>query len=521
MSDTPTVAVAGLSKSFGGARALENVDLEVRPGEVHGLLGENGSGKSTLIKVLAGFHNVDGGSLQVHGENVPLPLGPGAFRELGLEFVHQDLGLIESLSVVENFRIGHLTSRRWRISWDAERRETRKVFDRYGIDVNPRDRVADVRPVQRAQVAIARAVEGIRASLAAKDTGGGLLVLDEPTVFLPKSEVDHLFRIVREIVATGAAVLFVSHDLDEVREITDRVTVLRDGRVVDTVVTGEVSEDELVEMIIGRRLARMGRTSGRAVSENVAVAADAVSGGILTNVTLDVALGEVVGLTGLVGSGAEDLVYLLFGAEKATSGTVKLAGTTLSLEGMTPSRAIAAGIALIPADRQLDGSIGTLSVIDNLAAPVLSSYMTGPRLNRRRMAKRARELMIEFDVRPRDPHAQYSTLSGGNQQKVMLAKWLQMDPAVLLFHEPTQGVDVGAREQIFRLVRQLAAKGKPVLCASTDYEQLAAICDRVLVFGRGEIVQQLTGEDVTKERIAEQCYSSLGDGDGAPPQRQR
>lgn len=508
----PSLAVRNLTKRFAGVRALEDVNLEIRPGEVHGLLGENGSGKSTLIKVLAGFHDVDGGELEVHGAPVKLPLEPGQFRSLGLEFVHQDLGLIESISVLENLRIGELAGSRWRISWKQERRRAREVFERYGIDLDPDQAVADIRPVQRAQLAIARAVEGMRASLAELGTDHGLLVLDEPTVFLPRTEVDQLFRLVREIASTGASVLFVSHDLDEVRRITDRVTVLRDGRVVDTVDTASVTEGRLVEMIIGRQLANLmvpDRDDGSPDEQEQLATIRDVSGGTLEGVSFSVRSGEVLGLTGLVGSGFEEIAYFLFGAARVDTGELVLGGKTYALASMTPSRAIAAGLGLIPADRQTDGSVGTLSVVDNVTLPVLRDYHRGPYLDRRRMVRDAAALADQFDVRPRDPAARCASLSGGNQQKVVLAKWFQTDPLLLLLHEPTQGVDVGARQQIFQLIRAPTKEGKGVICASSDYEQLAAVCDRVLVFGRGRIVQQLEGADVTKERITEQCYNSM------------
>jgi ribose transport system ATP-binding protein len=508
----PTLVLRGLTKRFAGVCALDQVDLDIRPGEVHGLLGENGSGKSTLIKVLAGFHDVDEGELEIHGEPIKLPMEPGQFRALGLDFVHQDLGLIDSISVMENLRIGELTGSRWRISWKRERRRAREVFATYGIDLDPDAKVSEIRPVQRAQLAIARAVEGMRQSLAESDSNRGLLVLDEPTVFLPRTEVDHLFRLIREIAATGASVLFVSHDLDEVRRITDRVTVLRDGRLVDTVDTDSVDETRLVEMIIGRQLAHLmvpDRDTSAATDHGAVATINGVTGGTLRDVSFSVRRGEVLGVTGLVGSGFEEIAYFLFGAEPVEAGELVLDGRTHDLRSMTPARAMRAGIALIPADRQADAAVGTLSVVDNITLPVLDRYASGPHLNRGRMAQDAARLTEQFDVRPREPWKSCASLSGGNQQKVVLAKWFQMDPTLLLLHEPTQGVDVGARQQIFQLIRAPTEEDKGVICASSDYEQLAAVCDRVLVFGRGRIVQQLEGDDVTKERITEQCYNSV------------
>jgi ribose transport system ATP-binding protein len=504
----PIVALRGLTKRFAGVLALDGVDFEIRPGEVHGLLGENGSGKSTLIKVLAGFHDVDAGDLTVAGTDVALPLGPGQPTALGFQFVHQDLGLIESLSVLENLRLADMNERRMLISWKDERRKAREVFARYGIDLDPTLDVGEVRPVQRAQLAIARAMEGIR-----RTGGQGLLVLDEPTVFLPRDEVDHLFALVREVVAEGHAVLFVSHDTDEVRRITDRVTVLRDGRLAGTVVTADVTEAQIVELIIGRELAVLDRRgNAEAAKRPVAAEIKDLHSVALDGVSFNVHEGEVLGLTGLLGSGFEDVLYFLFGATAPAAGALTMGGRTHDLRKLAPLDAMRAGMALVPADRKNDGSVATLSITDNVTVPVLRSHMRGGFLRRGAMNRSTAELMDRYDVRPRDPRNLYGALSGGNQQKALMAKWLQTDPRLLLLHEPTQGVDVGAREQIYDVVRRPAAEGRSVVVASADHEQLAAVCDRVLVFGRGQIVSELVGSDLTQERITEQCFSSLSVG---------
>ena len=505
----PRLELRGLSKSFGGTQALRGVDLAVLPGEVHGLLGENGSGKSTLIKILAGYHAPDDGELWIDGEDVRLPLAPGQFRDLGMSFVHQDLGLVESLGVLENLRVADLASSRSRfhISWRAERARARETFDRYGVRLDPAATVAELKPVERALLAIVRALEEIRAV----GRGHGVLVLDEPTVFLPREGVERLFSLVREAAANGAAILFVSHDLDEVREITDRVTVLRDGALVGTVVTSETREATFVEMIIGRQLAALGEPVHADLSERrVAVSVEGLSGRTVEDVSLQLREGEIVGLTGLIGSGFEELPHLLFGARQARAGRLVLRGSTIDLGGLTPSAATRAGIALIPADRKRDGSVETLPVVENLALPVLDRYFNRFALERRRMRRESGELMRTFDVRPPDPSLLYGELSGGNQQKALLAKWFQSEPRLLLLDEPTQGVDVGARQQIFELLRAaVSERGMHVLCASSDYEQLAVLCDRVVVFGRGRVWRELAGDDVTKDRIIEQCFAAM------------
>ena len=510
----------GRTKPFSGGLALAAVHLAIAAGEVHGLLGENGSGKSTLIKVLAGFYGVDGGCLRVNGHEVALPLAADSPRRLGLEFVHQDLGLIESLSVVENLNAADMAKRRWRISWSEERRKAREVFDRYGIDLDPAAAVADVRPVQRAQLAIARAMEGMRASRErdGETRTSGLLVLDEPTVFLPREEVDQLFALMRGVAASGASVLFVSHDIDEVLRVTDRATVLRDGRLVDTVVTSETSHGDLIEQIIGRRLAAhvppalLGDTTQGAP---VLARVRGLSSDPLVDVDLDVHAGEVLGVTGLLGAGFEHLPYLLCGAVAPDTGQLVLDGTEHDLRKLTSWRATPAGIVLIPADRKNDGAVQDLSVTDNVTMPVLDRFGRKTRLDRRAMTATTAALLDQYDVRPRDPSLPISALSGGNQQKALIAKWLQTEPRLLLLHEPTQGVDIGARGQIWDVVRASADAGRSVVCASADHEQLAALCDRVLVFARGRVIAELSGADVTKDRITERCLSSVTLADAA------
>jgi ribose transport system ATP-binding protein len=501
------VALRHISKTFDGVRVLHDVNLTIRRGEVHGLLGENGSGKSTLIKILSGFHAPDsGGELEINGRPVSLPLRPGEFRRLGMSFVHQDLGLVPSLSVVENLFVGDLTSQRsWRLSWARERRRARRTFESFGLELDPRAKVSDLSPTDRALLAIVRAVGELRAKTAGDGSAYGLLVLDEPTVFLGASDRDQLFSIVREIAATRASILFVSHDLHEILELTDRVTVLRDGKVRGTVDTAQATHEVLVEMIIGRGLQALSIARER-TEAGKEISITGLTGGYSRDVSLRVQEGEVVGLTGLPGSGFEEIPYYVFGARSAAAGRLDLGGATYDLRRMSPSRALEAGVALVPADRQLHGSVGSLSVGDNVTLRVLDRYQSHLRLSRSRMRRDARKLLEQFDVRPPDPGLKFQSLSGGNQQKAMLAKWLHTKPSLLLLHEPTQGVDVGARQQIFQLIRKTAADGTAVVCVSTDYEQLAAVCDRVVVFGRGRVAHELTGDRVTKERIAEECY---------------
>jgi ribose transport system ATP-binding protein len=510
--------IHGLSKSFGGARALDAVDLELRAGEVHGLLGQNGSGKSTLLKVLSGFHQPDEGSLQMRGEAVHLPLAPGAYRALGMAFVHQDLGLVPDLSVCENLIVARLGAGvQKRVRWRAEHARVAEALERHGLgEIDSRAKVSSLSQMQRALLAIVRAVEELRDA----EHAHPLLVLDEPTAFLPRAGIEQLFALVRGLVDRGASVLFVTHDLDEVVELCDRVTVLRDGRLAGTAEVGETDADALVELIVGRRLAALAARSAPSGAEAAAVAAipprlraRGVRGRYVDGIDLEIRPGEILGVTGLLGSGFEELPHLLFGSRPG-EGTLTLTDEReatdeeLALDRLTPGRAVKLGLAFVPSDRPLDGAVGALSITDNVTMTTLGEHRRGPLLSRRAMREKARELGERFAVVPNDPGAALSALSGGNQQKVVLAKWLQRDPRVLLLDQPTQGVDVQARRQLFDAISGAARRGSAVLCASADYEELAALCDRILIVARGRVVRELRREELSKERIAEHVLTS-------------
>jgi ribose transport system ATP-binding protein len=516
---TPFVKVRRLTMEFGGQRALDAVDMDILPGEVHGLVGENGSGKSTLIKILAGFHVPLAGTLEVAGRPIPLPLHPGQFRELGFAFVHQDLGLIPSLSVLENLimdRLAQPTSRAF-IRWRRELKNAAELLERFDVPIDPRRLVADLKPIERALLAIVRAMHfsmDVETDGSASPAAGRLLVLDEPTVFLAHDEVERLYRLIRNLVcqqSSRASVLFVSHDLDEVKQITDRTTVLRDGRVVDTVVAAEVSREALIKMIVGRDLPVSSAPKHSQVTANRALRIEGLSTAALRDVSLDLPAGEVLGLTGLLGAGYEDVLYALYdGAGTAWSGRAILPdGRQVQLNRMTPEQAIGHRIFLIPVDRLRQGCAPSLPVADNVTAPWLHRYFRGKFLRRRAMLTETQARMRDFGVRPPDPGAEFASLSGGNQQKALLAKWLQTTPQVLLLHEPTQGVDVGARQQIWTVIERLGGECA-VLYAGSDYDELARVCNRVVIINNGTVRRILSGDEVAKERITEECLAEQG-----------
>jgi ribose transport system ATP-binding protein len=499
----PTLEVRGISKSFGGVPALRHADLTIRPGEIHGLLGQNGSGKSTLIKVLAGYHAPDpGGSIVVDGGEVRLPLLPSESRDRGIAFVHQDLGLEDRLTVLENLRVGRYEHRALgRISWKAERLRARATLERFDLDVDVDQLVSRLSESERAMLALVRAVQDV-----SETERRGLLVLDEPTVYLPRDAVDRLFGIMRRIAADGIAILFVSHQLEEVLAVTDRVTVLRDGRVVGTAETSESNDESLVAMILGRHLRGLYPEHSPQLAGKSLLAVQNLTGTMSREVSLELAPGETLGVTGLVGMGWDEVPYLIYGATRATSGEVTLDGGSVPAAEMSPERSVRSGMALVPANRLRDGMVASLTIEDNVALPVLRRHFSGGRLHLGALRESVADVLRRVEARPAEPARRIGTLSGGNQQRAVLGKWLQIEPAVLLLHEPTQGVDVGARKQIFELIRDATKAGRGVLIAAGDNEDLGHLCDRVLIFRDGRVVCELSGDEVTPERILDESY---------------
>lgn len=495
------MSARNFSKTFSGRTVLRGVALDVLPGEVHGLLGQNGSGKSTLIKILAGYHAPDSGAfLEVRGQPVPLPLNPSAPRGLGVAFVHQDLALAESLSVMENLRVGRYeTGLGGRISWRRERMLVREELHRFRLSVSPDSPISALSQVERTMVAILRALDQIRT------VPQGLLVLDEPTSALPREGVDALFRAVREIAARGFGILFVTHRLEEVRAITDRVSVLRDGALVETAATASLTERALIQRLLGRELDELYPTPHERTGA-VALTVKGLTGVGVESFSLTAHQGEILGLTGLSGMGHEEIPYLLFGAARAQADEFSLDGRRHDLSRFSPKRAIEAGIVLVPGNRLRQGGLGTATVTENITLPAIRSFFSRGLIRRRRETERVYGLLGQFGVVPQEPPRLFATFSGGNQQKSILAKWFGLSPKLFLLHEPTHGVDVGARRQIFDQIQAAAEAGGVVIIASSEYEDLAHVCNRVIIFRNGREVSQLHGDALTHERIIEQCF---------------
>lgn len=508
MTENAVLTMNNIRMRFGSYYALKGVSLSIRRGEVFGLLGQNGSGKSTMIKVLAGFHQPEQGSeVILWGQTMPLPLNPMEIKKRGVAFVHQHLGLVPSLTVMENMRVTALGQKTpLFVNWKKEAAAISKLFAEFDLNIDPYETVANLPPVERAFVAIIRAFEDLRASDAGYG-GEGILVLDEPTPFLPADDVQRLFSLIRSIVKTGASVVIVTHDIDEVRDITDRVAVLRDGELVDVLDTKVAERQSILDTIVGSRIDAFEKKRMATVGVPAAVSVRDFSDGANAPFDFEIRAGETLGVTGLIGSGFAALPYLLYGARRGT-GEITLNGQTVSLSSMTPLAAQKLGIAFLPGDRLGAAGIGTLSVTDNITLPVLDGLLKPYGLDRPGMTREAARLAQIHDVRPQDPNLPLGSLSGGNQQKVLLAKWLQIKPKLLMLDEPTQGVDFGARQQIFKALDRAAAEGTAILCASTDNEQLEQICDRIIVFSRGRPVIELKGAEISRKSITEACFHS-------------
>lgn len=497
--------ITGLKKAFAGVPALRGVDLDIRAGEIHGLLGANGCGKSTLIKILAGFYFGDDGEISINGVEHKLPLGPRGLSDSGIAFVHQDLGLVPSLTVLEHMALDSNGTKPGlrRISWKKERSRVEELLTRFDLDLDADAKIDTLSPVQKAMVAIVRAVghPGLTDGKA-----GSLLVLDEPTVFLPRDEINVLFSLLRKLKSQGDSVLLVSHDLDEVLEITDRVTVFRDGSLVGTRNTSDCTRQDVVEMILGSRDVQGKRQVAKVRTDiEPRLAARNVDGERVRNLSIDLRAGEVVGVTGLAGSGFEELPELLFGARPWRAGTLTVNGK--DVKSPTPKEMMSHQVVLVPSDRKADGGAQELTVLENLSLPFFSNFARGWSIRWNVLRERAEGISQKFNVTPKNVDLELGKLSGGNQQKAMLGKWLQTKPTVMLLNEPTQGVDVGARREIFKLLREAVTDDMAILCATSDYEQLVELADRVLILAEGEVREELHGSEITKESMAEAIYS--------------
>ncbi|MEX0848030.1 MAG: sugar ABC transporter ATP-binding protein [Ilumatobacteraceae bacterium] len=502
---TPVLHIESLSKTYPGQVALDAAHLEVRPGEVHALVGQNGSGKSTLIKLLGGYVQADHDSV-VHfdGRRVDLWSLPHADRQ-HIRIVHQDLGLVPTLSAIENLGLGrgYITGVGGRIRWRAEAERTQELLLRFGLAPDVRQPVGALSAAEQAAIAIVRALQDWEENTA------GLLVLDEPTASLNRREVEALFREVRRVAAMGAGVLFVSHMLDEVLDLADRVTVLRDGKVVAAgVSTDHLDQKRLVDLIVGRPVGELYPAVMAPASGTPVLEVESVFGITLRGVSFKIHHGEVVGVAGLVGSGREEIANSIAGMSPRFAGKVLVDKTKVFA---TPRDSLRAGVALVPADRKGVGLDPEDRLAEHIVLPRLGQFQTRTHLRQRALRADAAEWVEQLDVQPPLLDRRLGKFSGGNQQKAVLARWLRTEPRVLLLDEPTQGVDVGAKAAIYQQIAEAAREGMAVLIASSDAEELVHLCDRVLVLRAGMVSAELAGANLTEERLVAETLGATSD----------
>jgi ribose transport system ATP-binding protein len=499
--------VHGLSKTFGATRALLPLDLRVGRGEVHALVGENGSGKSTFIKLLSGYHRPDAGEVLVGGHHLALG-SAAASHAAGCRFVHQDLGLIASETVLDNLCAGSGYPTAWgTINGRAARAAAAEDLARAGVDLDPRRVVGTLSPAEQTGVAIARALR--------RSDGGGpqLLVLDEPTARLPDREVGVLLALVRSVTKAGVAVIYVSHRIDEVLEVAESVSVLRDGRKVASRPVAGLDHSGLVTLLTGDEVeeADVSTHVPPAKDAPVLLSVDGLSCGRLRDVSFEVRRGEVVGIAGITGSGRETILAAVFGGEPRDDGTVRVAGEPV--EGGRPERGVAAGLAYLPPDRRTAGVSGQ-TARENLVLAKLGVHWRWPKISRRDERSETRRWFGRLNVRPATGVEQpLSSFSGGNQQKILFGKWLRLEPKVLLLDEPTQGVDIATKAALHKEILAAADAGACAVVSSSDAGELIAVCHRILVMRDGRIAATLIGKDRT---MANLTRASLGAGAGSP-----
>ncbi len=495
----PIVEVRSLTKEFPGVRALDSVSLTILRGEVHALVGENGAGKSTLVKVLSGVEQPDGGEMFLDGSPY-LAHDPQEAIEAGIRVVYQELNLLTYLTIEENLSFESLPSRRGLVDRGELRRRAERLLKEVGLDASPDTPVEDLGIAQMQLVEIGRALL----------TDARVLILDEPTATLTPREVDQLFSIIRKLTGQGIGVLFISHHLDEMKEIGDRVTVLRNGQWVATEDVADVTVSEVIELMVGRAMTEgfPFRAAVERGDELLSVEGLTYRGNV-EPVSLSVREGEIVGVAGLVGSGRTEAMRAIFGADKATAGTIRVRGEEIHVGG--PKDAVKAGICLLTEDRKSQGLILDMTLAQNTTITRLDAVVRRGLMQTGKEDSETQRLIDALSIKAQSPTQVVRFLSGGNQQKVVVAKWLFAESDVLIFDEPTRGIDVGAKFEIYNLIWDLAEEGKGLIVVSSDLLELLGICHRIMVFSKGAVVGELQRDEFSEKAVLELAYKNYLD----------
>jgi len=489
VSEQHRVQMTGISKSFGGVHALNDVSFEVRPGEIHALVGENGAGKSTLMKILSGAYQKDSGEIVIDGRPANIS-SPHVGRKLGIGIIYQDFALAPDLTVAENIFLDHLSRTGGLINWRELYRNAGELIRGLGFDINPRSLVADLTVAYQQVVEIAKALS----------ENVGILILDEPTAVLAPRETARLFEVLRKLKQQDVSIIYISHRLEEVFEIADVITVIKDGAVTGTLDASEATTDEIINMMIGRQLTAMFPKRHGKVGDEIFRVESLNRGRKVKDVSFSVRAGEVLGIAGLVGSGRTETVRAIFGADAKDSGQVVLEHRPLRIG--SPRAAVRSGIGLLPEDRKEQGAILSMSVRKNVTMPSLSRVTGVLGVVRQGREKRiTQDLVDKLAIKTSSTETAVTDLSGGNQQKVVLAKWLGTECRLLILDEPTRGVDVGAKVEIYNIINELAESGLGIVVISSEMIELIGICDRVMVMREGRIRGILEKGQLSEENI--------------------
>ncbi len=486
-----------ISKSFSGVEVLHHVSLTLRPGEVHALLGENGAGKSTLVKVITGVHQPDSGEIFLDGSPVHFR-DTWETRQAGITAIYQELSLFPDLDVAENIFVGYQpTAAGGRIDWRKLYKKADELLNSLGVHLDLRQKARSLSIAQQQMVEIARAF-----SLNAR-----ILIMDEPTSSLTLNEVADLFRLVRRLRDEGKAIIFISHRLEELFEIADRVTVLRDGTYVDTRSMKDVTRDDLIRMMVGRTITNLFPKQDVKAGEVVLEVEDLARAGSFRDISFTLRKGEILGMAGLVGAGRTNVARAIFGVEPASGGRIKIDGREVAIT--SPQQAIDLGLAYVPEDRQLHGLIPAMHITSNISLPMLKEFARGGWVNSKKESKATFDAARQMEVRANNIWQQARELSGGNQQKVVLAKWLATQPRILILDEPTRGIDVGTKAAVHALMSKLAAEGMAILMISSELPEVLGMSDRILVMHEGRMTAQFAREEATQEKIIAAATQTL------------
>ncbi len=481
--------LSNISKSFAGVQALRGVQFELCPGEVHALLGENGAGKSTLVKVITGVHQPDAGEMYVSGEPIQLSDPRAAFR-CGIAAIYQELSLFPDLDIAENIFAGRQPARvgGW-VQWKRMYQEAGRLLDSLGVQMDVHTKARNLSVAQQQMVEIARAL-----SLEAR-----ILIMDEPTSALTLNEVDDLFQIVRRLRESGTAILFISHRLDELFELADRVTVLRDGQYIGTRSMEGVTREELIRMMVGRNVDNLFPKLAVEAGEVALRVEHLTRKGKFEDVSFELRQGEILGMAGLVGAGRTEVGESIFGVDPAHSGSIQIDGQTVKIQN--PRQAMDLGLAYVPEDRQHHGLVLPMDIAENVTLPTLPKFARRGWLDQKQARVFAYQSAAQMEVKATTIWQKVKELSGGNQQKVVLAKWLGSNPRILILDEPTRGIDVGTKAAVHALMSNLAAKGMAILMISSELPEILGMSDRILVMREGRVTETFNREEATQEKI--------------------